>query len=98
MGMLAGGVLAGVGAEVNLPSAAGQAGPTSAPFPEIAPGPFKGTHESLSAYKIPDWFRDAKFGMWAHWGPQSAAEYDDWYARRMYIQGEKQYEYHCKTY
>jgi alpha-L-fucosidase len=34
--------------------------------PEIPPGPFKGTRESLKSYQIPEWFRDAKFGIWAH--------------------------------
>ncbi|KAA6464605.1 glycoside hydrolase [Acidobacteria bacterium AB60] len=65
---------------------------------EIAPGPFKPTRESLREWQVPDWYRDAKFGIWAHWGPQSALEYGDWYARNMYIQGSKQYEYHVKTY
>jgi len=65
---------------------------------EIAPGQFKGTRESLRSWQVPDWFRDAKFGIWAHWGPQSGVEYGDWYARNMYIQGHKQYEYHVKTY
>src|SRR5579871_2260886 len=65
---------------------------------EIAPGPFKGTRESLRDWQVPDWFRDAKFGIWAHWGPQSGIEYGDWYARNMYVQGSKQYEYHVKTY
>ena len=68
------------------------------PDVEIAAGPFRGTRESLREWQIPDWYRDAKFGIWAHWGPQSAAEYGDWYARNMYIQGSKQYEYHVKTY
>src|SRR5947209_8602241 len=76
----------------------------SAPFlhadagPEIAKGPFQATRESLKTYRVPDWFRDAKFGIWAHWGPQSAAEYGDWYARNMYIEGHKQNLYHVKTY
>jgi len=73
-------------------------GSTPGALPPIAAGPFEGTRASLRAYKIPDWFRDAKFGIWAHWGPQSAVEYGDWYARNMYMQGEKQYEYHLKTY
>jgi len=64
----------------------------------IAPGPFEGTRQSLRQWQIPEWYRDAKFGIWAHWGPQSAIEYGDWYARNMYIQGNKQYEYHVKTY
>jgi alpha-L-fucosidase len=66
--------------------------------PSIPPGPFAGSRESLDAYHCPDWYRDAKFGMWAHWGPQSAAEYGDWYARRMYIQGEPQYNHHLQHY
>ncbi|MCU7547975.1 alpha-L-fucosidase [Chitinophagaceae bacterium LB-8] len=64
----------------------------------IDKGQFEGTRASLRSYQIPDWFRDAKFGIWAHWGPQSAVEAGDWYARNMYIQGNKQYEHHVKTY
>ncbi len=66
--------------------------------PPTDKGPFEGTRTSLRAYQIPDWFRDAKFGIWSHWGPQSAVEYGDWYARNMYLQGGHQYEYHVKTY
>jgi alpha-L-fucosidase len=65
---------------------------------EIAPGPFKGTRESLRDYRIPDWYRDAKFGIWAHWGPQSSAEFGDWYARGMYQEGSPQYKQHLATY
>ena len=65
---------------------------------KIHPGPFQGTRESLQGYEIPQWFRDAKFGIWAHWGPQSAAEAGDWYARNMYIQGESQYKSHLEQY
>lgn len=64
----------------------------------IAEGPFEGTRASLRAYAIPDWFRDAKLGIWAHWGPQSAVEAGDWYARNMYIEGGGQYAHHLKTY
>jgi len=56
------------------------------------------TRQSLQSYRIPDWFRDAKFGIWAHWGPQSAIEEGDWYARDMYMQGSDQYLYHAETY
>ena len=73
-------------------------GRVRAPRLAIAPGPFKGTRDSLREWQLPDWYRDAKFGIWAHWGPQSAVEYGDWYARNMYIQGNNQYEYHVKTY
>ena len=56
----------------------------------IAAGPFKSDWESLkSQYHAPDWFRDAKFGIWAHWSAQCVPEAGDWYARNMYIQGEQ---------
>lgn len=61
-------------------------------------GPFRPNWESLKAYRCPDWFRDAKFGMWAHWTPQCVPEQGDWYARGMYLQGHNQYNYHVKTY
>lgn len=64
----------------------------------FTPGPFKPTRASLRGYEIPDWFRDAKFGIWAHWGPQSAIEAGDWYARNMYMQGQRQYKYHLEKY
>jgi alpha-L-fucosidase len=65
---------------------------------EIHKGPFEGTPESLQRYQVPEWFRDAKFGIWAHWGPQSGVEQGDWYARNMYIQGNRQYNYHVAHY
>lgn len=46
---------------------------------------FKPTDESFQQYKYPDWFRDAKFGIWAHWGPQAVPRQGDWYAKRMYM-------------
>src|SRR6266478_1416560 len=68
------------------------------PTNDLDKGPFQPTRESLASYHVPEWFRDAKFGIWAHWGPQSAAEAGDWYARQLYIQGHEQYEYHLKHY
>ncbi len=59
---------------------------------------FEPTFESLKRYSAPDWFRDAKFGIWSHWGPQSVPMFGDWYARNMYIQGTPQYEYHVRHY
>ena len=54
---------------------------------------------SLAAtYRVPDWFRDAKFGIWAHWGPQCEPEFGDWYGRLMYVQGHPAYEHHVRTY
>jgi alpha-L-fucosidase len=59
---------------------------------------FEPTFESLAGYKCPEWFRDAKLGIWAHWGPQAVPMVGDWYARHMYDQGSGQYEHHVKTY
>ncbi|PTX92206.1 alpha-L-fucosidase [Verrucomicrobia bacterium LW23] len=53
----------------------------------VAPGKFEGSWTSLSQYQVPEWFRDAKFGIWAHWGPQCQPEEGDWYARSMYLEG-----------
>ena len=61
-------------------------------------GPFEPTWESLRGFECPDWFRDAKFGIWSHWGPQSVPMYGDWYARNMYIEGHDQYRYHWRVY
>ena len=65
---------------------------------EIADGPFKPTFESLKQYKCPEWFRDAKLGIWAHWGPQAVPMNGDWYARAMYEQGSDHYNYHVAHY
>jgi len=60
--------------------------------------PFDPNWRSLERYSVPRWFRDAKFGIWAHWGPQCQPEYGDWYARGMYQEGSDQYLYHVKKY
>ncbi len=65
----------------------------------LAPGPVKPSWESLvDHYRYPDWFRDAKLGLWSHWGPQSVPEQGDWYGRLLYLQGHPMYEHHRKTY
>ncbi|MGE5788465.1 MAG: alpha-L-fucosidase [Myxococcales bacterium] len=50
------------------------------------------------AYTVPDWWREAKFGAWSHWDPQSMPEQGDWYSRKMYIEGDAVYTYHSNTY
>ncbi|MDM8159859.1 alpha-L-fucosidase [Labilibaculum sp. K2S] len=61
-------------------------------------GKFEANWKSLKQYKTPEWFRDAKFGIWAHWGPQCQPEAGDWYARHMYVQGHDQYNFHKEHY
>jgi alpha-L-fucosidase len=63
----------------------------------IQSGPYS-AEGSFESAKTPEWFRDAKFGIWAHWGPTSAIGEGDWYARNMYIEGSPHYQYHLKTY
>lgn len=62
-------------------------------------GPFRPQWDSLVAgYRVPTWFRDAKFGIWAHWSAQCVPESGDWYARNMYQQGTEAYEHHLRHY
>jgi len=56
------------------------------------------TESTLEQYEVPEWFSEAKFGIWAHWGPQSVPRAGDWYARNMYIPGTSQYQHHLKNY
>ena len=64
----------------------------------VSDGPFQPTMESLKRYSCPEWFRDAKFGIWAHWGPQAVPMDGDWYARGMYEPGKKHYAYQLAHY
>jgi alpha-L-fucosidase len=64
----------------------------------ILKGPFAPTWDSLQQYQTPGWFKHAKFGMWAHWGPQCQPERGDWYGRGMYQEGSNQYKFHLEKY
>lgn len=60
-------------------------GPKKVPAPQVEMKPdFTSDIESFRHYRYPEWFRDAKFGIWAHWGPQAVPRQGDWYARKMY--------------
>ncbi|MDR0511136.1 MAG: alpha-L-fucosidase [Rikenellaceae bacterium] len=73
-------------------------------------GKYRPSDESLKTYSYPAWFRDAKFGVWAHWGPQAVPRQGDWYARKMYQadnydcaknrynKAHPDYIYHAKNY
>jgi alpha-L-fucosidase len=80
------------------PAAPSTDGPAAKGLEPMAAGPFAADWDSLAAYQTPDWFRNAKFGIWAHWGPQCEPEFGDWYARGMYQEGEAAYRYHLKKY
>lgn len=66
---------------------------------EIAQGPFEPNWQSLNQNKIPEWYRDAKFGIFTHWGLYTVPEYhNEWYSRNMYRQNSPEYNYHRKTF
>jgi alpha-L-fucosidase len=69
----------------------------------IARGPYKGDPASIASHKVPEWFLDAKFGMFVDWGPWSVAgwapqaekaTYPDWYEQKLFSEYR---EYHVKT-
>ena len=65
----------------------------------IAQGPYTDTWESLSNWQPPEWYRNAKFGIFIHWGVYSVPAFEnEWYPRNMYIEGSKVFEHHAKTY
>ena len=59
---------------------------------------FEPTWDSLSQSEVPEWFRDAKFGIWAHWGPQCVEGSGDWMGRLMYIKGNYAFDFHRENY
>ncbi|MCL5005879.1 MAG: alpha-L-fucosidase [Acidobacteria bacterium] len=77
--------------KVPVPGGSHDGVPMASPIPGLAgEGPYQPTWESLLQYDCPEWYRDAKFGIWNHWSPQCVPEDGDWYARYMYIQGSRQ--------
>ena len=61
-------------------------------------GKFEPTWESLKNYEVPEWYRNAKFGIWAHWGPQCVEGTGDWMARSLYMEGSNAYKHHVEHY
>ncbi len=56
------------------------------------------TWDSLKR-ETPEWFRDAKFGLFFHWGPYSVPAYkNEWYSRNMYLKKNGISRYHVDTY
>lgn len=60
---------------------------------------FDDNWDSLYQYRVPEWFKDAKVGIFFHWGlytiPKMGSE---WYSRNMYQKGSSSYNYHLKNY
>ncbi len=73
--------------------------PMVSPIPDLAgDGPYQPTWDSLLQYECPEWYRDAKFGIWNHWSPQCVPEDGDWYARNLYMQGSGQNRFQLAHY
>jgi alpha-L-fucosidase len=62
-------------------------------------GPYRTDWESLQKYEIPEWYQDAKFGIFIHWGVYSVPAFaNEWYPRNMYVKGSEEYKHHIATY
>ena len=67
--------------------------------PAAAPGRNDPARKTVPRHPVADWFRDAKFGIYFHWGPYSVPAYDnEWYSRNMYVKGSAAYKHHVATY
>jgi hypothetical protein len=65
----------------------------------VAKGPYSADWQGISRrYTVPEWWREAKFGAWSHWDPQSMPEQGDWYARNMYLENNAVYGFHTRTF
>ena len=65
----------------------------------VARGPFRPSWDSLEKYQVPEWYRDAKFGIFIHWGVYSVPAFgSEWYPRNMYILGDQVFKHHMETY
>ncbi|MGZ4732708.1 MAG: alpha-L-fucosidase [Terriglobales bacterium] len=62
-------------------------------------GPFRPDWESLEKYQVPEWYKDAKFGIFIHWGVYSVPAFgNEWYPRNMYRKDSEEYQHHIATY
>ena len=72
--------------------------PVSEAHEPMLRGKYEPTWQSLETHETPEWFRDAKFGIWAHWGAQCVEGSGDWMARKLYMEGTETYKYHLQHY
>jgi alpha-L-fucosidase len=62
-------------------------------------GPYRADWESLQKFEAPEWYKDAKFGIFIHWGVYSVPAFgSEWYPRMMYVEGSPEYRHHIETY
>lgn len=91
-------LLASLALSIGTLSAQNYQVPVSEKNEPMMKGKFQPTWSSLENYQVPEWFRNAKFGIWAHWGPQCVEGSGDWMARSMYLEGSAEYKYHVEHY
>jgi len=85
--------------DLPVPGGSWDGVPMDAPVDGLSgDGPYKAAWDSLLQYDAPEWYQDAKFGIWCHWTPQCVPEDGDWYARNMYMEDSKQYKYQLEHY
>jgi len=63
------------------------------PVTASAQARFQPTAESLRGHKLPQWFDDAKFGIFIHWGPYAVPAFHEWYVAWMSPQAGYGYLY-----
>src|SRR3974390_3910744 len=64
-----------------------------------AKGPYQPSWDSLVKCQVPDWYQDAKFGIFIHWGAYSVPAFgNEWYPRDMYKNGTKEFKHHVATF
>jgi len=62
-------------------------------------GPYRPDWETMRKYEMPRWYKDAKFGIFIHWGGLSVSEIvNEWYPRNMYQKDDPAYKEHIKKY
>ena len=68
----------------------------------VQKGPYKADWKSLAKHvAAPGWFRDAKFGIYFHWGVYSVPAYgNEWYPKWMHTRKGRRsyYKHHVETY
>ena len=83
---------------IFAPAAAGQEA-ASRPALKIPAGPFQASWDSLTAYQVPDWYLDGKFGIFIHWGVYSVPAFGtEWYPRNMYLANKPEFKHHLETF
>jgi len=69
-------------------------------IPVWAAGSYEANWESLANHTAaPEWFQDAKFGIYFHWGVYSVPAYgSEWYPRNMHRKNGREYQHHLASY